>query len=120
MTELNADDVRMCEKVSKVLPFLFENHGILSDDTYTEKMISGFGQKLFELRQSNPEYCFQFWIASGAQSFVRAVFDQKSDQEVENFGLKFLSECVKSDVRIAEVACKVVDYLSRLIFDDFR
>jgi hypothetical protein len=119
MSVLNSDDVQVCEKISKVLPFLFENHGVLSDDTYTEKMISGFGQKLLELRDSDPEKCFLFWTASGAQSFIRTVFEHNLNQELQNFGLKFLSECVKSDVRIAEMACEVIEQLSRLTFGCF-
>ena len=106
-------------------PKLFEHFSVffqvfMHDDTYTEKLISGFGQKMSNFQ--NPESRFLFWTKSGAQNFIEKLFfetnsgenlSEEQKQDMENFGLKFLSECVRSDVRIAEEASLVVEAFSR-------
>ena len=111
---LDKNDLELCKKISNVLSILMENGGDLHDDTYTEKMISGFGQKLIRLNSSDKAYLF--WTTSGAQAFVAKLFsDQSSGKEIENFGLKFLSECVGADGRIAEQACSIVEHFARFV-----
>jgi len=113
MVELSTNDVLLSKKVSTVLTLMSENLGNLSDDTYTEKLVTEFGRKLADLRKIEPELCFQFWISSGSKYFVRNLFsDENSEREIENFGLKLLSECVQSDNRISEEA---VDVLQRFV-----
>jgi hypothetical protein len=111
---LDKNELELCGKISQVLSILMENSGDLHDDTYTEKMISGFGQKLIRLNTSGKAYLF--WISSGAQGFIENLFsDQSSGKEIENFGLKLLSECVLADSRIAAQACSIVEQFSRFV-----
>jgi hypothetical protein len=87
------------------LAFLSEEGGTLSDDTYTEKLITEFAKKLVQLSHIDKERCFQFWVSSGAQGFVQNVFSSsRCSEDLENFGLRLIAECVCADGRICDEA----------------
>ena len=112
MSSLSASDVLVCEKISKVLTILSENGSDLHDDTYLEKMISGFGKKMFELsRRPEPEMCQLFWSTSDVGSFIDANLSTGN----ENFCLKLLAECVQADSKVAEKGCQIVQLYSRFV-----
>ena len=111
MSELSSNDAQLCKKVSSVLTILSERTGSLSDDTYTEKLVSEFGRKLGQLRQ---DLRFLFWVESGAQNFLRNLASSESSNfEIENFGLKFLSRCVEADARICDEAAELLSAFVR-------
>ena len=79
MSALSETDVRVCDKISKVLKILSENGLDLHDDTYLEKMISAFGKKMFELSTwSDPQLSYLFWSMSGVGAFIDANFDKEN------------------------------------------
>ena len=111
MSELSSNDAQLCKKVSSVLTILSERTGSLSDDTYTEKLVSEFGRKLGQLRQ---DLRFLFWVESGALNFLRNLaLSESSNFEIENFGLKFLSRCVEADARICDEAAELLSAFVR-------
>lgn len=103
-----------CQKISTVLTILSENFEDVSDDTYNENLITEFSKKLSEIQDDDPEKCFRFWVDSGAQKFIQNLFN--CDDAVKNFGLKFLSESIKADFRIAEEALNCLELFSRFAF----
>ena len=111
MSALSVSDVKVCEKISQVLRILSENGSDLHDDTYLEKMISGFGKKMFELNQSEPEMCHLFWSKSDVGSFIDANLSNGN----ENFCLKLLAECVQADSKVAEKGCQIVQLYSGFV-----